>query len=222
MYTSKHNYDLLLDTTVPESEFSNPVWHKLTMFENAIASQKYDWLWWLDFDTLITNTSIPLHTLIPKFLHNHPSPSEIAFLLTADCFPLNAGSMIMRSSPLLTNLISSVRQCGRDHPDKNEQDCIKDILYKTELGKKHALWVPQDEINAFSPEIPCYDEGGSGWRVGRFVVHFAGAWAHLHGYKDVTGMLMRKYAVYVDDTTHEIGWAPERETTGTEVPVKEE
>lgn len=130
--------------------------------------------------------------------------------------------MLLRVSPLLTNLISSTRHCHRSDSSKNEQDCIRDLLHDTELGRKHALFIPQTKINSFPKEIPCYDSHSMAWSVGDFVVHFAGAWAHLEGYRDPTGMLMRKYAEYVDTTEYRKGYAPEPEKArGEEVMVGE-
>ena len=138
-------------------------------------------------------------------------------------FPLNAGSMLVRTSPQLSTVIASARACGHADPTLSEQDCIRDILYRTPLGKKHARWVPQHKINAFPPEIPCWDKVGKGWSVGEFVVHFAGAWAHMTGYKDETGLLMRKYAELVDTKDYKKGWVPKKEKAkGNEVEVKDE
>lgn len=52
--------------------------------------------------------------------------------------------------------------------------------------------VPQWRLNAFPAEIECYDEPGQVWQEGFFVLHFAGAWAHVKG-DDPTGQLMKKY-----------------------------
>ena len=56
--------------------------------------------------------------------------------------------------------------------------------------------IPQWRINAFPEEIKCWDERDSpkrGWEKGSFVIHFAGAWAHMKR-EDPTGYLMEKYA----------------------------
>lgn len=58
--------------------------------------------------------------------------------------------------------------------------------------KQHAMRIPQWKINAFPEEIGCYDTHKKKWVKGMFVVHFAGAWAHIKS-EDPTGHLMRKY-----------------------------
>jgi mannan polymerase II complex MNN10 subunit len=60
------------------------LWHKLEMIERAIASEKYDWIWWVDFDTLITNMTVKLEDIIFESLAEHTNPASIQLLLTAD------------------------------------------------------------------------------------------------------------------------------------------
>lgn len=86
-YARKHNYDLIVDYEVPkDSDLENPVWHKLTMFEQAAATGKYDWLWWIDFDTVITNTTVKLEDVISESLLGRQNEKDIDFLLTADWY----------------------------------------------------------------------------------------------------------------------------------------
>jgi mannan polymerase II complex MNN10 subunit len=60
------------------------MWHKLEMIERAIASEKYDWIWWIDFDTLITNMAIRLEDIILEALGSRTDPHAVNLLLTAD------------------------------------------------------------------------------------------------------------------------------------------
>ncbi len=128
-------------------------------------------------------------------------------------FPLNAGSMIMRSSPDTLHFIERVRAYGEAHRDLSEQDCMRDLIEadwkvteeskakkgKREIGwaSKHVRFIPQWKINAFPEEIRCWDGSERGWEPGVFTIHFAGAWAHVH-VDDPTGFLMRKYSGYIE------------------------
>ena len=61
------------------------------------------------------------------------------------------------------------------------------------------LVIPQWRINAFPEEIHCWDqrdEPQRGWEHGSFVIHFAGAWAHVKE-EDPTGFLMKKYGGHI-------------------------
>ncbi|EGP90928.1 uncharacterized protein MYCGRDRAFT_78154 [Zymoseptoria tritici IPO323] len=59
---------------------------------------------------------------------------------------------------------------------------------------KKSTFVKQWQLNAFPPEIKCHQDHIP-WQPGFFVIHFAGAWAHVDE-PDPTGLLMRKYAPY--------------------------
>jgi galactosyl transferase GMA12/MNN10 family len=83
-YVRKHNYTLLVD--YQQNNKRGAMWHKFVMIETAIRSGLYDWVWWMDFDTLITNTSIRVEDVIAQELANvtHTEPEDIDFLFTPD------------------------------------------------------------------------------------------------------------------------------------------
>jgi mannan polymerase II complex MNN10 subunit len=60
------------------------MWHKFVMLEQAMDGGKHDWIWWIDFDTLITNATIKLGDIIEESLANATRPDDIDFLLTGD------------------------------------------------------------------------------------------------------------------------------------------
>jgi mannan polymerase II complex MNN10 subunit len=60
------------------------MWYKFIMLEEAMATEKHDWIWWIDFDTLITNITIKLEDIIEESFANHTRPNDIDFLFTAD------------------------------------------------------------------------------------------------------------------------------------------
>lgn len=61
-----------------------------------------------------------------------------------------------------------------------------------------SVTVLQWKMNAFPKEIKCYDgRDPIPWKPGMFLVHFAGAWAHVKE-EDPTGVLMRRYFPYID------------------------
>jgi mannan polymerase II complex MNN10 subunit len=60
------------------------MWHKLVMLEEVMAAGSHDWIWWIDFDTLITNHTVALSDLISKSLSKYAEPDQIDFFLTAD------------------------------------------------------------------------------------------------------------------------------------------
>ncbi|KAA8908638.1 galactosyl transferase GMA12/MNN10 family-domain-containing protein [Sphaerosporella brunnea] len=202
-YATKHNYGIKMDLAVPKGFRAGAVWHKLNMVEYLVRTGDYDWIWWIDYDTVITNTTVKLEDIIAEALHSEKvkSPQDIHMILTADCWPLNAGSMLLRSTPLMLEFLSDVWKCGDTEDDQNrpnEQSCILDVIEAKPFWKSRAMWIPQTKINAFPSEISCFDKHQKGWTPGDFVVHFPGAWAHLQDIKDPYGVLMRKYNEWVE------------------------
>lgn len=170
------------------------------MAERLIASGKYDWIWWLDFDTLITNTDIQVVDVINEALANTTSPNNIDWLFTHDCNGLNAGSFIFRGHERSLQLIQMATELSKVMKDEGhgtlEQGAIVKLLNDDEAMRASTIVVPQQKLNAFPQEIACYDPVSSAWKDGDFVIHFAGAWAHVKG-DDPTGQLMKKYEPHI-------------------------
>jgi mannan polymerase II complex MNN10 subunit len=106
--------------------------------------------------------------------------------------------MLMRAHPRTQEFLNIVRAYSDAHPHLSEQDCIEELIDSNQHDEdRRILMIPQWKINAFPEEIHCWDKSGKGWEPGIFVIHFAGAWAHVKE-DDPTGLLMRKYEIYVD------------------------
>jgi len=202
-YAQRHGYDLIIDYESHSSR--GTTWLKFDMVSRLIKKEQYDWIWWMDFDTLITNTDIKVADIISESLANVTKPNEIDLLLTDDCNGLNDGSFIVRSSPRSIDFLNRVRDIHDTNQVKdvstNDQESMRDFLKTKYPEVKHAIMIPQWKINAFPEEIRCFDKYDKGWEKGMFVIHFAGAWAHVKG-EDPTGDLMRKYE-------KEIMWGPD-------------
>lgn len=199
-YANKHNYAIKIDFSLPKDFVPLAFWHKLDMLEFLIRTGDYDWIWWVDYDTVITNTTIKIEDIVADALRNDKNADNIDLLLTADCWPLNAGSMLIRSTPRLLPFFTKVWKCGEKPGGPSEQDCIRDVLESSPQERLRAKWIPQKKINSFPEEIDCFDENKLPWSPGDFVVHFAGAWAHLKGKakKDPYGVMMRKFNEWID------------------------
>lgn len=60
------------------------MWYKFDMIERIIRAGTHDWIWWLDFDTLITNTTTLVTDVIDEALANITNPDAVDFILTND------------------------------------------------------------------------------------------------------------------------------------------
>lgn len=175
VYADRNNYTLVVDWATIEDDNHGVMWYKFTMIERLLKSAEYDWIWWIDFDTLMTNMGTKIEDIIHDSLYNSSAliavdhsikdeygsmfrthfktaqddsvdPDEIDFLFTADCFPLNAGSMLVRgripaSSSRKSQLTSydflqKVRkyhlETSTQEHQLSEQDCIRDLLFPDE------------------------------------------------------------------------------------------
>ena len=83
-YAKKHDYDLKVDYRVDPEIKGGTLWHKFIMVEDLIKAGKHEWIWWIDFDTLITNGNITLEHIVEEALTNTTLPDDINLLLTAD------------------------------------------------------------------------------------------------------------------------------------------
>lgn len=198
-YARRHGYDLIVDYEAHAKNDRGPVWWKFDMIRRLIKQDEWDWIWWLDFDTLITNTEIKVSDIIEETLKNATNPDELDYLFSHDCNALNLGSFVVRSHQRSINFLDSIDAVEMEGKKKDpkaqlsEQDAITTFMeQQPALTKKRTAVIPQWMINAFPDEIPCYEEPERPWEPGFFLVHFAGAWAHVEG-EDPTGQLMRKY-----------------------------
>ncbi|KAH7069243.1 galactosyl transferase GMA12/MNN10 family-domain-containing protein [Paraphoma chrysanthemicola] len=193
-YARRHGYDLILDY---ESHTDRAVvFWKFDMAERLIKTGKYDWIWWMDFDTLITNTDIKLTDIIDEELRNVTNPDEIDYLFTHDCNGFNAGSFLVRGHERSLKFIHDswdIHDKARAKEENmSEQDSTVKLMKEDKASADRVHVVPQWKLNAFPTEIACFDDESTAWEHGQFVLHFAGAWAHVKG-KDPTGQLMNKY-----------------------------
>ena len=82
VYARKHGYDLFVDWEANDPR--GTTWHKFVMLEQIMNDKKHDWIFWIDFDTLITNATIKLEDIIQESLANATNPNEIDYLFTGD------------------------------------------------------------------------------------------------------------------------------------------
>lgn len=117
-YAATHNYDIVWDFDKSSSSNSNSEpsyskdWDRLTtmakIIQNKLAGQNsYEWIWWTDYDLIVTNFSIPLDTVVREALEQQQQQhveedvnrrEEIDLIMTPDCFPVNSGSLLVRTS----------------------------------------------------------------------------------------------------------------------------
>jgi len=83
-YAKKHGYNFYVD--YDSGNYRGMMWHKFDMVHRVINAGQHDWVWWMDFDTLITNTNTKLVDIISEALANATDPDEIDYLFTPDWY----------------------------------------------------------------------------------------------------------------------------------------
>jgi mannan polymerase II complex MNN10 subunit len=170
------------------------------MAERLIRTGKYDWIWWLDFDTLFTNTDIKVTDIIEDELRNLTNRDEIDYLHTHDCNGFNGGSWLVRGHTRSIKFLHDSKRLEEEAKSKdvhmNDQDVFVKLIKDDPASAARVHVVPQWKLNAYPSEISCFDKDKKVWEHGTFVVHFAGAWAHVKG-DDPTGQLMEKYGAHI-------------------------
>lgn len=188
-YATKHSYDLIWNFTAPTAPSNYAKhWDKLDMIRDATqdtlsGKKQYEWLWMLDYDTIITNPSITIEKIIEESLQLAESQGkprdQINLILTRDCEPLNTGSMFIRVSPWTLSFLREWKTGLQPKtPNRTEQDVLRDML----LDDVHdmvgsSVVVPQTWFNAYPEELGnCRDERDRrDWEEGMFLIHFPGA-----------------------------------------------
>lgn len=111
---------------------------------------------------------------------------------------LNTGSFIVRGHPRSLKFLHDIYSISDREKEKNpehglsEQDSMAKLIKSDPAFGARTKQIAQYKLNAFPQEIACFDEERKVWSHGAFVIHFAGAWAHVKG-DDPTGQLMTKY-----------------------------
>jgi hypothetical protein len=79
-YCEKHGYDIYIDRYENYDTSRAPQWHKIKVCIEVLQTNKYDWIFFIDIDCLIMNSSIKLESIIDNqysfILPQHIMPAE--------------------------------------------------------------------------------------------------------------------------------------------------
>lgn len=166
-YCNKHGYDLLINRLWIHPE-KHPSWNKLLTLKNCM-SKKYDYLFWMDADTLITNPEIKLETILDQC----NSKYDLHFTRDAHNGPFNCGVFFMRVDEYVCDLFEACLKLWEQYQDCQwEQSALVRMYNNNECGLKERLQIIDEQrlFNSFccsTPQMIC-------WQPGDFLIHFAG------------------------------------------------
>ena len=177
-YAIKHGYTFVLggekywlrDRPIP--------WSKIPFFIEQL--EKFDWVWFSDADSLITNPDIRVEDLIVKYFDKKPSVDAIWW--RDGCGNINSGQILARGkSPLVKKWLEETAK-------------QEDLLYHGwwENAGMIRVWETDPVINAGIELRTDYRAINSylfvkpdyeSWQRGDFVLHFAGVYEPVTIYR---------------------------------------
>jgi hypothetical protein len=87
--TKTNNYDYILRTNSKTERA--PTWEKIDIIKELILTNKYDYIFWMDTDSIFTNFSIKIENIINNVGSNYN------FIFSGDTNIINAGHFIFKS-----------------------------------------------------------------------------------------------------------------------------
>lgn len=177
-YCQKHGYDFIFcEAQVDPSR--SIYWSKLLLALQVLETDAYQWIVWLDADTIIMNQDIPLEDIIDK---------NVNFSIGKDWNGINSGVFYLRSCEwsrqFLTDVYSRTDCLSHHWPEQIAM--AREIEENPEYGPLVKI-VPQRLFNSYPHETS--SSLASTYQPGDFLIHFASI--HDHGY---LLSLFQKYA----------------------------
>ena len=175
VHNEKHGYPMyILRQSILDDVWTKPAYIlSLILRELAKpAGERLEWLFWVDADTIMLNTHIPIEAFLP------PSRDwdNINLMISHDLNGLNNGVFPIRVDPWSAELLSAIVAFRHYRPKEElifrDQSAMSYLLEDRKFSTR-TLIVPQRWFNAYQGE---HNETLAPFQVrrGDFLVHFAG------------------------------------------------
>lgn len=174
-----HNYPIY----VVREQILDGLWTKPAYILSLILqelekpeSQRLEWLFWVDADTIILNYKVPIELFLPPEGGNDDPFREVYMLVSHDWNGLNNGVFPVRINSWSAELFAAIVAFRDFRPDTklvfNDQSAMEFVLQERKFAK-HVVQVPQRWFNAYQGEA---NETLAPHQVrrGDFLVHFPG------------------------------------------------
>jgi hypothetical protein len=170
LYCIQHNFDFIdpnsddLNGINDIIDYNRPLpWSKVKLINKYLLNEKYDYLIWMDGDTLIMNSDISCIDLINELSQNKD------LMFTTDWKMINTGVMFIKRSQWSIDFFNHIwNMTDYINSDCWEQDAIKycfdNNILNTDFHGIIIPWAKQKRFNSY-----WYN-----WSYGDFLLHFAG------------------------------------------------
>eukprot|EP01102_Stenamoeba_stenopodia_P020065 TRINITY_DN7706_c0_g1_i2.p1 TRINITY_DN7706_c0_g1~~TRINITY_DN7706_c0_g1_i2.p1 ORF type:complete len:351 (-),score=70.20 TRINITY_DN7706_c0_g1_i2:41-1093(-) len=175
-YTEYWGYDMIVEGIDSVDRVRKSVWGKI----NALRAhlQDYEWIMWVDTDTMIMNPRISLDEILSDSLKTEAEWKDVNLIISKDWNGINAGVFLIRNSSWSYAVLDEVyERYDAIQTDFQEQSAIQFVLKESEA--KNYKIVPQRKINSFpedtTPGLLTFGHSEeSAYHAGDFLIHFAG------------------------------------------------
>ncbi|KAG5927877.1 hypothetical protein E4U42_001675 [Claviceps africana] len=206
-HNRQHGYPMFIQRVdVMDGFWTKPAFiHYMILRElRKPESQRLQWLFWFDADTVVLNYNVPLEIFLPP--ENDETLNKINVLVADDWNGLNNGIFGIRVTQWAAELFAGILAFRDFEPDTHlsfADQSAMEILLKKRKGVNHVGKVPQRWFNAY----PTDDENPQDpWvHPGDFLVHFAGRpnrETHMNHWLDISEQLLEKWNKPLTQTTY--------------------
>ncbi|ORX58452.1 hypothetical protein BCR36DRAFT_276944 [Piromyces finnis] len=196
-YSKIHGYEFQLYSERYDTERAIYYMKLHSILESLIIGlkeKKYDWIFWSDADTIISNPNIKLETFLPPDEMN-----QIHLVIASDYNGLNSGIFLLRVHPWSLNMIIRSLSYYYYNPYRllkfHDQSSQNNVLTKSD-EKDHYIIVPQYWFNRYY-EVIDGNKGG-------FLIHLAGVHNKANVAKIVRLDIMKNIELYTSKTNEEL------------------
>ncbi|KAK2609372.1 hypothetical protein QQS21_002153 [Conoideocrella luteorostrata] len=206
-HNRKHGYPMFIQRVdVLDGYWTKPAFiHYMILRElRKPESQRLQWLFWFDADTIILNYNIAMEVFLP------PEQDEVLkqthVLVADDWNGLNNGVFGIRVSRYAAELFAGVLAYRDFEPDTQlafQDQSAMELMLKRRKFANHVAKVPQRWFNAYESDDT--DPGPSYFYPGDFLVHFAGVpdrETHMNKWADRSEQMSAKWNVPLLKTTY--------------------
>jgi hypothetical protein len=197
-YADKHGY-ILYDESDQVDNQRPPGWSKIRAVRRLLMEENCSWVFWMDADTIIMDSSRPLQTWIPV------SPSyHLVITKDLDEERYNNGVWLLRNSPWSLQLLedwwkleSYIQPVGQ--PSSGDQASMNALLRsRNEWGmdRTHVAVAPQCSFNSFTKMIPQHEHPvrnlmNKSYYRSEYYYHDGDFLAHAAGVENKIGVLKK-------------------------------
>lgn len=174
-YAKRHGYDYRCQKlTTPETGGPHPSWQKLAIIRKAIENDLYDWIFWVDTDSVVTNHAKAVDDIISIETTRRPA---VWMIVSRDWgeggSPWSAGVMLIKSCPSAIKFLGeSEKQTQFMDSGCWDQSAMQRVCKENPVLNNWIEILPRRILQSVPKE--CSDGVVSPWSPGDFICHVTG------------------------------------------------